>query len=372
MAAHARLGASGAHRWAACPGSVAAEEGLPSTSSTAANLGTAMHELAELVLRDSSTCADDWIGKALPESNAFTVDQDMANVVTIYVDYVRSFSGLHYYEQRVDLSEWVPDSFGTADAIVLDGSVLRVIDLKTGHQRVDAHENLQGALYALGALSDFELTHPVSEVVVSIVQPRLDAVSEWTVSVADLLRMGEWFAERAAVALSDNAPRIPGEKQCTWCKAKARCPALKSETERVTLLDFDNIDEPALVDDLTDEQLRHVMDNKKLIEGWFSAVEALISDRLNNGGEFPGYKLVAGRSSRAWVDAENARPVLVELLGDKAVVESLVSPAQAETLLGKKRKGEVADLIAKTQGKPSLAPESDSRPGVGVTSADFD
>jgi len=172
MTAHAKLSASGSHRWAHCPGSVKAEEGIADRSSIAADEGTAAHELAELVLTHGGACHD-WIGKRLIESNAYTVDQEMADYVQQYVDYVKSHSGQHEYEQLVDFSEWVPGGFGTADALVLDGNTLRVIDLKYGKGvQVDAFENTQGLLYALGAMSDYEYIAEIEKVVICIVQPR--------------------------------------------------------------------------------------------------------------------------------------------------------------------------------------------------------
>lgn len=372
MTAHAKLSASGSHRWAHCPGSVKAEEGIADRSSIAADEGTAAHELAELVLTQGGACHD-WIGRPLIESNAHTVDQEMADYVQQYVDYVKSHSGQHEYEQQVDFSEWVPGGFGTADALVLDGSTLRVIDLKYGKGvQVDAFENTQGLLYALGAVSDYEYLAEIELVVICIVQPRKDNISEWSLTKDELLKWGEWLSQRASEALSDDAPRVPGDDQCKFCKAMATCPALAKLTHDVIATDFDNIDQIANPDTLNDSQLAAALAAKKLIVSWFDAVEQHAFEKLERGESFPGFKLVEGRSLRQWGDEAIAEQTLVELLDQDAYDRKLLSVAKAEKALGKKRASTIADLVTKPRGKPVIVPESDKRPAIGASEDDFE
>ena len=372
MTAHAKLSASGSHRWAHCPGSVKAEEGIADRPSSAAGEGTAAHELAELVLTHGGACHD-WIGKRLIESNAYTVDQEMADYVQQYVDYVKSHSGQHEYEQHVDFSEWVPGGFGTADALVLDGNTLRVIDLKYGKGvQVDAFENTQGLLYALGALSDYEYIAEIEKVLISIVQPRKDSISEWELDRAELMKWGEWLSERANEALSDSPQRVPGDEQCKFCKAMPTCPALMDLAHKVIATDFDNMDAADNPDTLSDERLAEALSAKKLVLSWFDAVEQHAFQKLERGEAFPGFKLVEGRSLRQWGDSAVAEQTLVELLGDDAYERKLLSVAKAEKALGKKRSGAIADLVTKPRGKPVIVPESDKRPAIGASEDDFE
>lgn len=372
MTAHAKLSASGSHRWAHCPGSIKAEEGIADRSSAAADEGTAAHELAELVLTGGGSCHD-WINKPLIENNAHTVSQEMADYVQQYVDYVKSHSGQHEYEQQVDFSEWVPGGFGTADALVLGGTTLRVIDLKYGKGvQVDAFENTQGLLYALGAVSDYEYLADIEKVVICIVQPRKDSISEWEITKADLMKWGEWLSERANQALSDDAPRVPGDEQCKFCKAMATCPALMKLAHKVIATDFDNMDDVANPDTLSDEQLAEALTAKKLVLSWFDAVEQHAFGKLERGEPFPGFKLVEGRSLRQWADEAVAEQTLVELLEHDAYERKLLSVAKAEKALGKKGASAIADLITKPRGKPVIVPESDKRPALGATENDFD
>lgn len=371
MSAHAKLSASGSHRWLACPGSVAAEHGLADSGSRFADEGTAAHELAELVLRDGGSCFD-WVGRQLIESNAHTVDHEMAEYVQVYVDYVKSHSGEHAYEERVDFSDWVPAGFGTSDAIVVDGSTLRVIDLKYGKGvQVSAFENTQGILYALGAYSDLQMFGNVDRVVISIVQPRLDHISEWELATGDLLKWGERIVQGAEAALADDAPRIPGDKQCQWCKAKATCPALMRMTHDVIATDFDSLDLPP-VGRLSDSDMAKALSARKLIVGWFDAIEEYATAKLEAGESFPGFKLVAGRSTRQWGDEAQAEAVLSVALGDDAFERKILSVAKAEKMLGKKRLDIIEPLIVKPNGRPTMVAESDLRPALGATCADFD
>lgn len=372
MTAHAKLSASGSHRWINCPGSVALEQAfleqhnIVEVSSPYAEEGTRAHELAEKALRADCEPID------------LTDDSDVADYVSIYTDYVRNIKGDDghlFVEQKVDFSPWVPEGFGTSDAIVFVGSHLHCADLKFGRGiAVNADMNSQGLLYALGAYSDFNIMFDIEQVTIHIVQPRIDNISTFTLSLTDLLEWGEWVKGKAAQALSANAPIVAGEKQCQFCKAKAQCPTLYKSTTEAIMSDFDSLDDVDLtpVNLLTDDQLRLAMQHKKLIVSWLDAVESEIERRMNDGKTFTGFKLVAGRSLRQWANERDAEFKLIELLGDNAYTKKLISVAQAEKALGKKHIGVITDLVIKPEGKPTLVPESDPRPPLGATADDFE
>lgn len=367
MTAHSNLGPSSAHRWLVCGGSVAAIAALPERNETSpfAIEGTIAHELAETALRFGQAALDD------------ADNREMADFVQVYVDYVNAVADdaeLVVFERRVDFSDWVDGGFGTADAIAVVGKTLHVMDLKYGMGvRVDAEENPQGMLYALGAYAEIAALRPIDDVTIHIIQPRLDHISTWSISVDALLRWAEWAKQRAEVALSDNAPRVPGEKQCRFCDVKATCAALKVHTETAIMADFDDLNALRNPDTLTDAQVRAVLEAKALIDAWLSSVEAHVKARLESGEPFDGFKLVEGRSNRAWSNDDEAQQKLVDLLGEKAFTDPrLISPAQAEKALGKSKAAEISGLITKPRGAPTLAPESDKRPSYGVTASDFD
>ena len=365
MTTHATLGASNAHRWLVCPGSVAAEDGLPNTSSAFATEGTTAHELAELALSTSTAALDAY------------ADQEMAEFVRVYVDHVNRLAhGASHveFEARVSYQNWVAGGFGTADAVILRGDTIHVCDLKYGMGvRVDAEQNPQAMLYGLGAYSELDMFSEVRRVVVHIIQPRLDHISEWEISVPDLLRWAEWVKQRAEATQDPDAPRLPGEKQCRFCRAKSSCAALKTMAEDAIMSSFDDLDNMPKANTLTPDQMRKALDAKPLIEAWLSAIEAQAKTALTSGENFPGYKLVEGRANRKWIgDTRAVEQRLIDLLDTKAFTEpTLISPAQAEKALGKAKAAVIADLITKPQGSPTLAREDDKRPAIGATIDDF-
>lgn len=374
MAAHARLSASGADRWARCPGSVKAEENHIDKGSDFAAEGTTAHALADYCLSNGVVAAP-CVGMTFEGRQ---VDAEMCEYVQQYVDYVCSFSGEHFYEQRVDFSPWVPEGFGTSDCIVIDAKnkLLRVIDLKYGKGvRVDAENNYQAQLYALGAINDMGFLLEVERVNIAIVQPRLDHISEWEIPVSDLMSFAEHIKARAQLACKDDADRVPGEKQCQWCKAKATCPALYDLTQKTLMQSFDviQIDTLPKAECLTDQQLKLALDSRKLIESWLSAVEQYATEQILDGKQLAGYKLVEGRSVRQWVDEQQAQMALAERFDESEIYKkSFISVAQAEKLLGKKQAALLDSLVTKPQGKPTLAPESDKRAPIGANISDFD
>ena len=366
MTVHAKLSASGAHRWANCPGSVAAEDGLPDKTSFFAEEGTMAHDLMELALKSGRPCRD------------FTVyDQDMADFVQVYVDYVNSLrkpGDALFIEHRVDFSEWVPEGFGTADTIIIIGDTIIIVDLKYGKGvQVFVKDNPQPLLYALGAYAAFGFLFEPKTIRMAIVQPRLDHIDECEISITDLLKFGEEIRQAALDTQNPNAKRVPGEKQCKFCKAKATCPALYKMTSDTLMADFEQLDEAPQPHKLTDEQLRVVLENRIMIEAWLISVENYAKERIGAGKGIEGFKLVEGRSIRKWSDEEQAGSRLAALVGEQsAFTRKIISPTQAEKLLGKTKKDEIKDIIVKPRGGATLVRQSDPRPEIVPTENDFE
>lgn len=375
MTAHAKLSASGSHRWLACPASVEAERGIADKSSPHAFEGTVAHELAEVALK-SNTDADEWVGKVMPETHA-EITQEMVDHVQEYINYVRYHippNAYAAYEVRVDFSDWVPEGFGTCDALIIGGSTMHVIDLKYGQGvQVSPVDNSQGMLYALGAYAQCAGIVDIQKIIITIVQPRCnpDIFESWEITIDQLLEWGEYAKSRALMCGLPDAEFNPGEKQCQWCKAKATCTALAAFTSDVIMNQFDEVEELTPVNRLTDEQLGKALSAKKLIVSWLDAVEDVVVERLGSGVAFEGYKLVAGKSNRQWSNEGAVENDIYELLGEEAYTKKLVSPTQAEKIVGKKRASEIAKFVVKPQGRPTLAKSDDPRPAVNITADDF-
>lgn len=400
--AHAKLSPSGAHRWMRCPGSVVLEAAYPDEGSSFAREGSAAHELAAIVLEGNEPNAQAHVGNRVEfEDNGETVQwpvtQDMADHVDDYVKLVREFAEgkTLLVERKVPIGHLTGETgaTGTSDVVILDttNGVMTVIDLKFGMGvRVEAGDNPQLQMYALGALEEYGLLGDFNEVCMVIHQPRLNAVSEHYMPTEELETFGlkvraaamvcrEAEAEAEADDFAD-AFLTPGEKQCKFCKAKATCPALRAEiTEVVGGSAAATVDEfaefvPEKVDMQTgDNYLPIAMSKVELVEQWCKAVRAEVERRLLAGQNVDGYKLVQGkRGNRKWGDENDVEALFksFRLRQDEMYDFSLISPTKAEKLFKEnpKRWNKVNALVTQSEGKPSVAPATDKRPALAVQS----
>ena len=379
--AHAKLSPSGAHRWMACSGSVALEAAFPDQSSAYAAEGTLAHTLASEHLDGSGLHPSQRIGEVHEvDGYTFTVDAAMADYVDNYCRLVREYAdgGLLLVEQRVPIEHVTGEAgaTGTSDAIIVDTTkrTLYVVDLKYGMGvKVDAGDNPQLMMYALGAMEQCDQLGEFDQVCMVIHQPRLNHVSEHWIYVGDLWAFKRRAAEAAELTRQPDAPLVPGEKQCRFCKAKAVCPALRAEVTEVvsgsaTLDEF-------LVPDVTtgDNYLSVAMSKVGLVEDWCKAVRAEVERRLLAGQTVDGFKLVEGRrGNRKWSDDAEVEALFksFRLRQDEMYDYSLISPTKAEKLLKDtpKRWEKAEALISRAEGKPSVAPATDKRSSLTVQS----
>ena len=264
------------------------------------------------------------------------------------------------------------DGFGTSDAIVIheggDKGIVSVVDLKFGTGvRVDAKDNSQAMLYALGVLNE----HGGDLFKLVIVQPRLQHISEWEITRRDLLSWAETVVKpKAKLALTDNPPLNPSEIACRFCKAKHHCRALAEYNYNLAVEAFSHFGAPAVLkkpEKISASELATILPNISLFRKWLNAIEAHAISQLSNGVSINGIKLVAGRSNRVWRDNLVAEQALLStrLTETDIYPKKLISPAQAKKLLGKNIQ-QLETLIFKPQGNPTLAPLDDYREPINV------
>lgn len=403
---HARLSPSGAVRWMACPGSVVLEQDFPDEGSSYAAEGTAAHQLATYCLEDG-TEAHEYIGEEIRVGERrFVVDKAMAGYVADYVKLVRELADGHtlLVERKVPIGHLTgeSDAKGTADAVIIKGGErnLTVVDLKYGMGvEVSAVDNPQLQMYALGAYEQYCVLADFDTVSMYIHMPRKNHVSEFHISVAELLEFGE--AVRKAAGVVGDAARLstvegtmaaeawpakflqPGEKQCRFCRAKSTCPALLAEItnavggEPATAADFAQF-VPMEVDENTgDNYLSLAMDKVGLVEDWCKAVRAEIERRLLRGDSVKDYKLVEGKlGNRQWTNAEEAEAAMkaMRLKTDEMYERKLISPTAAEKVLKQNpaKWAKLEKLVTRNPGKPSVAHVTDKRPALAIHTATAD
>ena len=374
VGSHALLGASSAHRWLICPPIARLEEQFKDRGSSFAEEGTAAHELAELALAKrfklmATRSVNTKLKKFRSENSYY--DQSMEDYVEAYCDLVEERVN-HYQdavielEQKVDFTKWVPEGFGTSDVVVLADNTIEIIDLKYGKGvPVDAYLNPQLMLYALGAVDKYDIIYEFDTVRMTIVQPRLDNVSTFEIDKEELLYWADnYVAPRAAQAWEGTGEWTITDDVVKFSKVRAQ---LRLRAERnFSLVDKYELKESPL---LTNEEIAEILDRAPEIKKWLDHVEQYaLNKALTEGEEFPGWKVVAGRSNRKISDEESLLFLLeAEGFDDDEILKprALQAIGQLEKVVGKKKFAELAsDFIVKPEGKPVLVTEKDKRPAL--------
>lgn len=383
---HALLSASGASQWINCPPSARLTEGMADKWSAYADEGTAAHEYAEIKLtRRLTKCnsADrerlDKQAEALKTNRYYNAEMEAC--IQQYADLVEerflearsrsdSEDATVLLEAKLDLTEWVPDGFGTSDVTIISDGVLEVIDLKYGKGvPVSAINNSQLRLYALGALSEFGWMYDIHTVRMTIIQPRLDSVSTDEISVEELNEWAESVVKPAASLAYAGEGEYKAGDHCRWCLAKGNCRARADENLKAIAYEFQ---EPAL---LSNEEIGPILHIAGQLQSWVKDVQEYALEQALRGEKIPQWKLVEGKSKRFITDTKKAAALLTEAGYSE---DKLYNPRELramtalEKAVGKKNFAEIlGDLITKQAGKPTLVAETDSRPELNSAEADF-
>lgn len=373
--AHAKLSASGASRWATCPGSVQMEDGIPDKESVYAKEGTLAHEMSELKLKhylDPKGFGKRKLNAAIKKLKENELYQaEMESYTDTYVDFIKekalSFPSNPYIEieKRVDFSRWVDGGFGTCDCVLIHGSTLSIIDLKYGKGvPVSSEQNEQLILYALGAYDAFNLIYNLDKIELNIVQPRINNFSTWEISLTELLLWGDYFKVQAEKALGGNGELVPSAKACKFCKARDICTA---RAENNLSLESEIKLKP---NEIPKDKLYEYISRGEDIAKWVADLKAYALDMCLKGEDVKGLKAVAGRTSRSWTNQDEAINKLIEGGIDEAIIYDKVplTLAKLEKALGKQQFTTlVGDMVVTSEGKPTLVFENDKRPAITNT-----
>ena len=369
---HAKLSASASERWLACTPSAQLERRFPNTSSVYAQEGTLAHTFGEYKLRNlfKKEVLD---LEPLRQGELYSKEIDACS--DFYVDYVRTvFNGYENephiaFEERLDMTDAVPEGFGTGDCVIVGDGRLDIIDYKHGKGvLVDAQGNSQLRLYAYGAYQKYSFLYDIKTVTMHIVQPRLDNVSSETLTATELLGWIEWVKKQAAKAAAGEGEFVPGD-HCRFCRAKAVC---RARSERYSALaDFGFAKSPIL----SDSEIGKILTQGKQIEVWLSDLMDYAKQRVLDGGEIEGWKVVAGRSNRKFADLDKAFDTLEADGVDRDLLyeRKPLALTAVEKLVGKRRFAELlGGQIIKPVGAPTLVQSSDKREPYSEVKRDFE
>ena len=405
MSTHANLSPSKRHRWGVCPGSIREEAKYPEDRSGPAAIdGTHTHTMLEFCLSGPWE-PEELVGQTMQDDDGkFLIDDDRAERVRIAVDYVKQRVAEQpgckvIAEQRVNPKRLIArnDMSGTVDIQIHGTDVLEIVDYKDGMGAVQAEGNAQLELYAVGALADADEPYPWKRVRMTIIQPKMalrgqPAITSHEVDISEILAIVDRLVIEGAAVDAPDAPLVPGESQCKFCKAKGSCAALASNVMKEIGIMFQPVmsldvaqqsadKDPSTMDD---GQILSIMEAAPLMRQLLEGVEKEALRRLQSGQAITGLKLVNGRGSRAWAlqDDEIAEKLIKMGIPKGSVYETkLVSPAKAEKLTWEKRDGTKVQLterqlkrmeqeyVVKMAGKLAVATESDSRPAVVMNAA---
>lgn len=370
--AHAILSASASSRWLHCTPSARLERKFPDASSPYALEGSRAHERAEYFLNRFLKTGD---------SNVLIrEDVEMNDAVQAYVNIcvekinearTASPDAQIRVEQRLDFSRWVPEGFGTGDMVMVSDKYFEIVDLKYGKGvPVSAVNNSQMRLYALGMYEAFGYLYGADEVRMTIVQPRLDSVSTETITVKDLLAWGDEVKKKAKIAFKGEGDFCAGN-HCRFCKARNTCRAHAD-------YELKNVKEDLQTAELEDFEISDILLRAKSIKTWLDGLESYALGKALDGYDWPGMKLVEGRSNRKITDDAIAENNLLNAgFGADEIYKprALRSITDLEKLCGKKMFGELmSGVIEKPPGKPTLVSADDKRQALEITNIknDFD
>ena len=367
---HALLSASSSHRWLHCPPSARLGENYEDKGSDFAAEGTDAHSLCEYKLKRAlGIKAED------PTDTLSWYDEEIEDCASGYAAYICELveeakktcpDPAVLIEQRLDFSAYVKEGFGTGDCVLIADGTLHIVDYKHGRGvLVEAEENPQMMLYALGALAIFESIYDIDTVSMTIYQPRRANISTYAVSKESLYEWAETVLVPAAELAYSGSGEFHCGEWCQFCKAKADCR--ERAKANLEMAKFDFADPPLL----TDEEIEEILGKVDELVSWANDIREYALQAALSGKEWNGWKVVEGRSVRKYTNDRQVAAAVIAA-GFDPYEQKLLGITEMQKTLGKARFEEIlGGLITKPQGKPTLVPASDKRPAMNNAKSDF-
>ena len=355
MSDHAKvLPCSSSGRWMACPPSAVLNSNIKEKTNICSIEGSCAHELADYKVKV-------FLGNEMqdPRENLSFYDSEMEKHTDGYVQFIEEYgkdADLIKTEERLDLSDYIPEGFGTADCIIIKDNTLTVMDLKYGAGvLVEAENNPQLMCYGLGAISAFGHIYDIKKVVLIIYQPRRESCLEWEISAEDLKAWGEnTLKPRAQLAYKGEGEFCPSENTCRFCKVKETCRARAEFYLEMAKMEF----KPPV--ELSNKEIAEVLTKADGLAAWAADVKEYALNQALEGKRYTGFKLVEGRSVRKYTDEARVAEI-VKQAGYDPYDKKIKGITAMTKLLGSKFNDILGNFITKPSGKPILVPEGDKR-----------
>lgn len=387
---HALLSPSAAHRWLNCPKSLRAEEPFPDSTSDAAVEGTIAHALCALLLlqlkQNGVYNTEDAVFYAETQPDNYTKEDfekfytpDMLSHAEDYANYVWSTyqkelkgtpDAVLMVETDIDLSSYGEGMHGTTDSAIVSDNNLHIFDFKYGRGvRVEAEENPQMMIYALGNVGRYGGMYAFGQVEMTIYQPRISNISSFDLSRSDLLKWGDLTLKPKAADAYNNKGKFAAGPWCKFCKAKAVCKTLARYCTDSYITNKEKS-----VDELSQGDIRDIIKMSNDITSWLDAVKDFASKQLQDGHPIEGLKLVEGRSTRKYADEGKVATILHDNgFEDEQIYDKKLKTitSMTKTLTKKVFDALLSDEIIKPHGSPTLAMSDDPRPEYNSLDEDF-
>ena len=363
---HAKLPASASPRWIPCPPSAQLNLEAGEAPSEYAQQGTDAHTLCEHHLKQA-------LGVRVrdPTKDLTWYDGEMEMCAQDYAAFVmEQIAEVKKYckdptvlvEQQLDLSDWIPQGFGTADVLIAGDDLLVICDYKHGKGVKVEATSPQLKCYGLGCIAMFDGVYDIQRVRMAIFQPRLGNISINEMTKEELLRWGDEVLKPAAQLAFRGDGALKAGEHCKFCRVKD-CRERARYNLELAQYDFQD---PVHLDDA---EIAEILSRIDELTAWATDIKEYALKQALSGKHFDHWKLVEGRSIRRYTD-EKAVAAAVEAAGYDPYEKKIKGITTLTSELGRKQFNELLGrLVEKPAGKPTLVPESDKRPELDIETA---